>query len=71
MLEVVAVWELSPGFVELVADVCRPAESAFSALLELLLVVAESVGFFVPELVEEVLSDLLDVDRLLGSDLRW
>ena len=67
----VAVWEPSPGLVELVADVCRPAESALGALLELLLVIAERSWFFVSELMEEVLGDLLDVDRLLGSDLCW
>lgn len=65
----VAVWELSPGGVELVTDVCRPAESALGALEEELLVVGELVGRFGFELSAEVLGDLLDVDRLLGSDL--
>lgn len=70
VLEVVAVWECYPGGVELVADVGRPAESALSALEEDLLVVGELVDGLRFELTEEVTGDLLDVARLLGSDLR-
>ena len=66
----VAVWECCPGGVELVTDVGGPAESALRASEEEFLVVGEFGDLLCFELTEEVLGDLLDVDGLLGSDLR-